>query len=184
MAAALEVFTVKGFAETTMQDIHARSGASMGSIYHHFESKERLAADLYLEGVKSLHHEMLRNLTKTQPAESGIKRMVQAYVRWFKRYPNWGLYLFQAMGAQYLEVDGEKIREENAHLRGELWEWLHPHIVAGAIADLPRELYSPLLLGPTREFLQQWLVRRSPANVSQISRELADAAWRAVAATS
>jgi len=184
MAAALEVFAAKGFAETTMQDIHARSGASMGSIYHHFESKERLAADLYLEGLKSLHNEMLGNLTKTQTAEAGIKRIVGAYVRWFKRHPDWGRYLFQAMGAQYLEVDGEMIREETARLRRELWEWLHPHIASGAIADLPRGLYGPLLLGPTREFLQQWLVRRTPANLSEMSEELADAAWRAVAASS
>lgn len=184
LAAALEVFTAKGFAETTMQDIHALSGASMGSIYHHFESKERLAADLYVAGLSALHNEMLRSLTGKQSAETGIKRMVLAYIRWFKQQPDWGLYLFQGLSAQYLEVDGERVREENARLRREMWEWLHPHIASGAIADLPRELYGPLMLGPTREFLQQWLIHRTPANVTRMSHELADAAWRAVAPSS
>ena len=48
--AALACFTNKGFTETTMEDIRIRSGASTGSIYHHFSNKEMLARALYLEG--------------------------------------------------------------------------------------------------------------------------------------
>jgi len=184
LSAALNCFTVKGFSETTMSDIHERSGASMGSIYNHFESKEQLAAALYLEGLKGVHGEIRRALADTAQPEAGVKEMVRAYVAWFQKHPDLGHYLFQGMGAQYLEVDGGKIREEISRLRSDLQDWLRPHIDSGAIADLPIELYSPLMLGPTREFLQQWLVRRSPADLSTVSQALADAAWRALAATS
>src|SRR6266496_2831508 len=94
MAAALDCFTARGFSETTMSDIQERSGASMGSIYHHFESKERLAAALYLEGLKSLHAELRRVVADTEQAESGIKGLVRAYVAWFQQNPDWGNYLF------------------------------------------------------------------------------------------
>ncbi len=192
MTAALDCFTTKGFSESSMADIQERSGASMGSIYHHFESKERLAAALYLEGLKGVHGAIRGVIAETEQAEEGIKGLVQAYIDWFMQHPDLGHYLFQGMGAQYLEVEGEKIREETAMLRRDLGGWLRPHIELGKIARLPVELYSPLMLGPTREFLQQWLVNRrrhnadgpdSPANLSESSKALAEAAWKALAST-
>jgi AcrR family transcriptional regulator len=50
---ALEAFTSKGFAAATVGDVRRLSGASVGSIYHHFGDKEGLAAALYLEGIRS-----------------------------------------------------------------------------------------------------------------------------------
>jgi len=52
--AAMEVFAARGFTAATMADIVDHSGASIGSIYHHFGGKrelflalfERLAADI------------------------------------------------------------------------------------------------------------------------------------------
>ena len=193
MAAALDCFTAKGFSETSMADIQERSGASMGSIYHHFESKERLAAALYLEGLKGVHGAIRSVLAETEGAEKGIKGLVLAYIDWFVQHPDLGHYLFQGMGAQYLEVEGEKIREETAMLRRDLGGWLRPHIESGKIAALPTELYSPLMLGPTREFLQHWLVNRgrgnasslaSPTDLSEKSQVLAEAAWKGLASTS
>lgn len=184
MAAALACFTAKGFSDTTMSDIQERSGASMGSIYHHFESKERLGAALYLEGLQSVHGTIRDVIANTPQAEEGIKRLVRAYIDWFIQHPDLGHYLFQGMGAQYLEVEGEKIREEGKALRRDLGGWLRPHIEAGAIANLPPGLYGPLMLGPTREFLQQWLVQRSPADLSESAQALAEAAWKALTAPS
>jgi AcrR family transcriptional regulator len=181
MAAALDCFTAKGFSETSMADIQERSGASMGSIYHHFESKERLAAALYLEGVKGVHAVIRSVLSQSVEAEEGIKGLVLAYINWFVDHPDLGHYLFQGMGAQYLEIEGEKIREEGALLRRDMGAWLRPHIESGKIAGLPKELYGPLMLGPTREFLQQWLVRRNSTDLSESSQALAEAAWKTLA---
>lgn len=44
LAAAREVFTSAGFAEASVTEIVTKAGASVGSLYHHFDGK----ADLYL----------------------------------------------------------------------------------------------------------------------------------------
>ena len=44
LAAAREVFTSVGFAEASVTEIVTKAGASVGSLYHHFDGK----ADLYL----------------------------------------------------------------------------------------------------------------------------------------
>src|SRR3954447_13330598 len=54
LEAATEVFAARGFTASTMADIVDHSGASIGSVYHHFGGKrelflaifERLAADI------------------------------------------------------------------------------------------------------------------------------------------
>lgn len=45
--AATEVFSTRGFSATTMADIVDQSGASIGSIYHHFGGKKELFLAIY-----------------------------------------------------------------------------------------------------------------------------------------
>ena len=47
LAAALELFTTRGYFNTSVQDIQRAAGVSTGFIYHHFGSKEELARALF-----------------------------------------------------------------------------------------------------------------------------------------
>src|SRR5690348_2884596 len=107
LLAALDCFITKSYSETTMSDIQKRSGASMGSIYHHFDNKEKLAAELYLEGITRLHNALRQVLETIKEAEVGIKGLVKAYIDWVKTNSDLGHYMFQGMSAQYLEFAGE-----------------------------------------------------------------------------
>lgn len=46
LEAALHCFVVKGFHQTSMRDIAAQAGVSLGSLYNHFESKSALIAEV------------------------------------------------------------------------------------------------------------------------------------------
>ena len=48
LQAALACFTEFGVEATTIEMIRDRSGASIGSVYHHFGNRERIIAALYL----------------------------------------------------------------------------------------------------------------------------------------
>ena len=53
--AALTIFTEKGYAGTTMDDVISAAGVSKGSIYWHFSSKQDLFSELFeyfFEGIK------------------------------------------------------------------------------------------------------------------------------------
>lgn len=47
LAAALELFTDRGFEATTMRAIAQRAGVSLGASYHHYPSKGHLVLDFY-----------------------------------------------------------------------------------------------------------------------------------------
>src|SRR6516225_9629452 len=91
LEAALACFTSKGFTETTMEDIRKLSGASTGSIYHHFSNKEMLAQALYLEGRSSLATAVSSSLNATSLRE-GIEAIVYKYLGWFEQHADLGQY--------------------------------------------------------------------------------------------
>jgi AcrR family transcriptional regulator len=51
---ALELFSTKGYFNTSMQDIRWAADVSIGSIYHYFQNKEAIAKALYDEQVEEL----------------------------------------------------------------------------------------------------------------------------------
>src|SRR5579859_6061631 len=87
LQAALQSFLSKGFTVTTMEDIRQLSGASTGSIYHHFENKEMLALALYQEIWSEINTALLQSLSAMPPCE-GIKALVYAYMDWFEQHPD------------------------------------------------------------------------------------------------
>src|SRR5882724_4673186 len=62
--AATEVFGSHGFTEATMADIVATSGASIGSIYHHFGGKK----ELFLAIFERMSADTDRRITEAREA--------------------------------------------------------------------------------------------------------------------
>lgn len=58
IAAALRLFTRKGFFSTSMRDITRESGVSTGAVYHHLKDKEGVASALYQKLVERMCAEL------------------------------------------------------------------------------------------------------------------------------
>jgi AcrR family transcriptional regulator len=185
--AALACFASKGFTETTMEDIRKLSGASTGSIYHHFSNKEMLARALYLEGRRSLNAALFASLT-AHTLREGIEAMVHAYLGWFEQHADLGQYLLQAGESEYLSAYVKVLRQKtrttlpSENMTGQLLQWLDPYINDESAVSLPRSLYLPLIIGPSREFVRIWLRTRQPAEMQAAREPLAHAAWQVIAA--
>ena len=92
--AALECFSTIGYDQTTLADMRRKAGASTGSIYHHFGSKERIAASLYLDGLRQTQEAGLAALLHTRTARTGIGAQVGAYIDWVVDHPALATFLF------------------------------------------------------------------------------------------
>jgi len=182
LAAALACFASKGFTETTMEDIRKISGASTGSIYHHFTNKEMLARALYLEGRSSLNTALLASIT-TNHLREGIQAIVHAYLDWFEQHADLGQYIMQAGNSEYLSAYVKVLRQKirttvpTENFPEYLLHWLAPSISDGSVVSLPQSLYYPLIIGPSREFVRTWLRTRQPAEIQEAREPLAEAAW-------
>src|SRR6266508_3273997 len=115
--AALECFTTLGYDQTTLADIRKRAGASTGSIYHHFESKERIAASLYLQGIAETQEAGLRALLRTKSGEAGVAAQVRSYVDWVVGHPDKARFLLTMRHEQFLDPDEPAIEQLNDQVR-------------------------------------------------------------------
>lgn len=74
-AAALESFTTRGYAETTMRRIADEAGVSVGNAYYYFPSKDHLVQALY-ERVQREHEATARSRLDTESSLTARLRIV------------------------------------------------------------------------------------------------------------
>jgi AcrR family transcriptional regulator len=180
LRAALECFAERGFDATTLKDIRKRSGASTGSIYHHFASKEGLGAALYVEGLRDYQRGLVRELARHGNAERGVKSIVAYHLRWVERHPEWARFLLTMRQTEFVAAAEPEIAELNRALAREVLAWFAPHVDGGTVARLPFDLSIAILVGPSQEFARHWLAGTSRTTIRKAARSLAEAAWQAV----
>jgi len=71
----LDLIDERGLQSTPMSAIAKRSGVAMGTIYHHFESKEELVAALYVELIDRLGEYALQDYDDTAPVPARFSRI-------------------------------------------------------------------------------------------------------------
>lgn len=178
--AALACFTEHGIDATTVEMIRERSGASVGSMYHHFGSKESIAAALYVESLAG-HHVLQKDLlAKAKTAEEGIRATVRAYVDWISGHPEQARFVLYSRSAISKSEAGAALLEHSRSQAGEILQWFQPHIAAGRMKKFPREVYGSLIIGPAHDYARLWLSGRAKTDIRAYRDLFADAAWAAV----
>ncbi|MGH9154219.1 MAG: TetR/AcrR family transcriptional regulator [Acidimicrobiales bacterium] len=180
--AALECFSTIGYDQTTLADIRRKAGASTGSIYHHFGSKERIAASLYLDGLRQTQEAGLAALLHTRTARTGIGAQVGAYVDWVVDHPALATFLFAMRRAPFLDDDEPAIAELNTdtHERGA--RWIADRVAAGELPDLEPAMRWALVYGPCRHWAGSWLRGTTTTSPDVAKRQISTAVHAALQA--
>ncbi|TFW09421.1 TetR/AcrR family transcriptional regulator [Oxalobacteraceae bacterium OM1] len=178
--AALACFTEFGIDGTTVEMIRERSGASVGSMYHHFGNKESIAAALYVESLaeyKAYHQELMDG---AETAEQGVKATAYAYVDWVSANPEKARFvLYSRSVVNKTEAAAELSKRARVHIEA-VFQWFEPHIAAGRMKRLPKEIYGSLLTGPAHDYARLWLSGRAKTDIKAYREIFAEAAWDAV----
>jgi AcrR family transcriptional regulator len=176
--AALRGFAEKGLAGTTVAEVRRRSGASVGSIYHHFGDKEGIAAALYVDALRDYQAGFVAILGEDRDAERTVKALVRHHLRWVEAYPDRARFLLSGRPPRAAAA----IRELNRNGFRATAEWLDREVRAGRMTALPIDVFYSVLIGPAQEFCRHWLEGRMRTSIRSAERSLAAAAWRALAA--
>jgi AcrR family transcriptional regulator len=163
-----------------MGEIRERAGASTGSVYHHFQSKEELAGALYLEGIRVVQEEGLAELVKHRTAERGVRALVLRYLDWVRDNPMMAAYLFNHRHAEFMASSGRRMDQMNLRLRTEVSGWLNRHVEAGDLPAVSMEMFWAVLVGPSEFICRRRLREGRPEEIANFARELADATWGAL----
>jgi AcrR family transcriptional regulator len=178
--AALRCFLQHGVEATTIEQIRAASGASLGSIYHHFGSKEAIALAVYRSAAQEYHAHVLERLRAAKSAEAGVREMIAAHLQWIESNANLSLYLTRVEMADASRPAAGCITELLQSFFQAVYEWFRPYIDAGEIKRVAPALYVPLILGPTSSFARHWLAQRLTLNMNKVAQTLAESAWNSL----
>src|SRR5215469_6411106 len=182
LGAALALFVERGVGETTVDDIRERSGASIGSIYHHFRGgKDGIAAKLYLETISEYQAGFLAALRRHDQAATGVRATVRYHLKWVESHRDAARFLFNYGEVELPSRTNDDLAELNRHLFAEVRAWA-AQVGAAELTDLPVDLATAIWLGPAQQFARRWLAGGGIRTIDQAGLVLADAAWAALSA--
>jgi AcrR family transcriptional regulator len=177
LAAALHIFTRRGVAGAQISEIRDRSGASVGSIYHHFGSKEGIAAALLLESLASYQAGALELIQAAATSREGVEGLVRYHIDWVVADPDRARFLLMLRDPGVELAVAGSLREQNRRFFAAVQRWVTRR---GDLRGLPRDVLYALWLGPTQELTRHWLAGRTRQDPKSFAPVLAEAAWRAV----
>lgn len=178
--AALTLFLEVGVETSSIDDVRRRSGASVGSLYHRFGSKEGIAAAVYVDSLRGYQREFVAALDRARDAGDGVRSAVRTHIRWVRENPDRAEFLFNVAGADVRRACGADLRELNNEFLGHVQSWMRRCVDAGELRPLSTDVVYALWLGPSQELARLWLARGRRGSLRTESTVLADAAWRAL----
>jgi AcrR family transcriptional regulator len=179
LAAALDCFDQLGIEHTTIQHIQQAARCSVGSIYHHFGSKEGIAEELFIDGIGRFNQGMLRRLRRCRDAEESVRAVVRYYCDWSTRERALASYL-HSRDIDFSEHARARLKDMHRVYLAEIFAWFAPFVARGEMRILPRDTYVPLISGPIQEYVRRWLSGHSERPPRAVRELFADAAWNAV----
>jgi AcrR family transcriptional regulator len=180
LEAALGCFTDLGIAATTVEDICRLAGASVGSLYHHFGSKEGVAAGLFIDGIRRLNADLVARLQRCRSAEAGVRLVVTQYCDWVARHPELARFLVNSRDISFSPAARAELHELRREHLTAVFTWFAPFVARGEMKRLPVDTYVPIISGPIQDYVRHWLAGQTQASPAKVKNVFADAAWNAV----
>lgn len=183
--AALRRFLAQGVGATTLKEIQHDSGASNGSIYHHFENKEALAGAVYADCAAGYQRAFLDELGRHDEAEAAIKGIVRMHLAWCAENPGMTRFLATVSEPAVLDAAARELAALNERFAAALLAWWRPHAHYGSLRPLTPAQSQALWLGPAQERVRAWLLGVIDEPPTRADADVfAEAAWLCLKAPS
>ncbi len=178
LQAALELIAERGFHDTPMSLIARRSGASAGTIYHHFADKDDLIHALYRHVKTIFNRALVAGNVPALPREIAFRRMWLNAYHFYHTHQVEARFLDQYENSPYYHPQipvGEVVEEEQLPelYRLAFGDAQHP------VKDLPMDALYELTIGVAARVAKH---RRAglPALDDRTLEAIADACYQAV----
>jgi len=143
---ALEMFSERGYEETTMRAIAEKAGVALGNTYYYFRSKEHLIQAFY-ERLHELHREACAPiLEKERTLKGRLHGVMRAILRNMEPYHQFAAILFRSAADPHSPLnpfsrESEHVRRESIGWFAEVLKGTRTHIPADLEAELPSLLW-------------------------------------------
>ena len=165
LAAALELFSEKGYHNVSMHEIAEKAEFAIGTLYKFFQNKEDLYKALIMEKAKEYHQVFMSLLEKEKDVLAVVEDFIAAKARLFSgSLAELRLYFAETRGASFnikagLDQDIRKLYDEfiirlasvlEAGVRKKVFRKINPYYMAVALDGLTNAFLFSWLENPQR----------------------------------
>jgi AcrR family transcriptional regulator len=172
----LRLIVARGLESTPMSLIASEAGVGMGTIYHHFPSKEELVNVLYRELKVEVNRAMLSGYSREAPIRERFFRIWRNLFHVYLQYPEMFQFLEQYSYSPYITLEtkdiGTKLWEEPIRLMEEGQE-------QQIVKDLPIKLIMLIAGAPLINLVKEAIGGHIALNDAMIEAAIT-ACWDAV----
>lgn len=169
----MRVFAEQGFYVTSMSDIAEAAGVTKPVLYQHFASKR----ELYAEILNDVGAQLQEAITKAVAAASNGREMVErgfaAYFQFVDDHRD-AFQLFYASGSWRDEEFSAVVHD----VENTIAEQVAELIEIEGLSPEQRQLLGHGIVGMIEGASTHWLSSRASTDPGELTRQLADLAWR------
>ncbi|GAA5070333.1 AcrR family transcriptional regulator [Thermocatellispora tengchongensis] len=176
--AALEIVGGAGFDALTIVRLSEVSGASNGSIYHHFGSRGGVIAALYRDSFARLVRAMLPALD-ARPAADVVPDLAGRYLDWVAAEPTRARFVYGAPAAGLVAL-GEGMAGDKAEIMAPIAAWFGERARAGEVRAMPVWALDAVVMGPVHECARRYLLAPDAFDLAAARPLVTAAAWSIV----
>ncbi len=181
LAAALPLFAEAGD-QARIDDLSTASGVSVGSIYHHFGSREGVVNAVYAEQLSALVQALAEATTAMDDLKDGVRVFVDTYIGWITEHPEAATFIYGIGHFPKYEDTASVAAVSKSDAITSLTRWFDAFAQAGEVGVTDPIIVELVLLGPVREYCQRFLAGTVSEPPDVVGPQLAEAAWRALRA--
>lgn len=175
MRAALELFTSRGYHESTTPQIAERAGVAEGTIYRHFPSKDDLLNEIYRAGVRHFG----KFVRDSNPQRAARDRLDEIAVSWRDVATRDPALVRLVFGKRFNALIDDRSRVVWAEFRGEIEKLIASGKSAGAVRSGSVATWADVWLTLIALMLERVANREWKSEDAAI-RLVIDAAWDAI----
>lgn len=170
--AALSLYRETGSTAIAVASLVERSGMPIGSLYHHFGSRDGVAAALYARCLGALLEHIARALKKTASPAQIIGAIVRAYLTWTRDHRAEAAFIYASAFEPYSTAPATDIQSAHEGPRAAIVSLVRSAAASGDLVTLPDFLYEMLIIGPVAETARRWLAGDPTIDLAKAMREL------------
>ena len=179
MRTALRLFSQRGYFNTSIHDIRREAGVSIGAIYHHFGTKEKLARALYDELVGRMERSIADAIAANNDCRSRCWGIVSVLFDASVREPQMMDFVLMARHREFMP-DASPICSSRpfALMKGVVEQG----IADGEVRDMEPWVAASAVFGGALRMMNLQLDGALDRSLVELVDPVMDCAWRAVAA--
>ncbi|MDT8446438.1 MAG: TetR/AcrR family transcriptional regulator [bacterium] len=176
---ALILFTKNGYFNTSVQDIRRAGEVSIGSIYHYFDSKERIAAQLYYDLLADMEQAMERIMSESSGAQERCRKVVAHLFQQAEENPKTLQFILQGRLSDFLPDEKPICSSRPFELMRQMVE---EGVRTGEVREIDRIVGAAAVFGGVLRMIQLHLDGVLPKALQEYEEECWRCAWSAIAA--